>query len=64
MIFKGISLFLVAMVALALFGRVRLGGLLPGGSAKTSLKKPVKCKSCGRFLIGKGPCDCGAPSQT
>lgn len=60
MMLKGISLFLVAIVALALFGRIRLGGLLSGRSAKTALKKPVKCKGCGRFLIGKGPCDCGA----
>ena len=51
MIYKIVSLFLVGMAVLALFGRLRM----PGSKAIASRK----CKTCGRFRIGKGPCPCG-----
>ncbi|MCF6233157.1 MAG: hypothetical protein L3J36_08685 [Rhodobacteraceae bacterium] len=51
MIFKIISLFLIAMVVLAMFGRLRL----PGSKRLAE----AKCPKCGRFRIGKGPCGCG-----
>jgi hypothetical protein len=46
-----VGLFLIAMLVLALFGRIRK----PGGS-----KRAVrgKCKSCGAPLIGSTPCPC------
>ena len=47
---KIVSLFLIAMLVLALFGRLRLPGL-------DKLDKK-KCPRCGRYRIGKGPCDC------
>jgi len=50
-IVKIVSLFLIGMVALAMFGKLRL----PGSRRLAS----VRCPSCGRYRIGKGPCACG-----
>lgn len=46
-----VGLFLIAMVVLALFGRVKRSG------PKAKITK--KCPNCGAPLIGKGPCACG-----
>ncbi len=51
MLIKIVSLFLLFMVVMAMFGRLRLPG--KGGLAAR------RCRGCGRFRIGKGPCDCG-----
>lgn len=51
MILKIVSLFLIFMVVLAMFGRLRL----PGSKRLSS----VRCPNCGRFRIGSGPCPCG-----
>ena len=48
---KGVTLFLVFMAVLAMFGRLRFPGQKKLQSAK--------CPSCGRYRIGKGPCSCG-----
>jgi len=48
------SLFLIAMVVLAMFGRLRI----PGTKGGRPLPKPGKCPRCGRYRIGSGPCDC------
>ncbi len=48
MILKIVSLFLIGMLVLAMFGRLRVPGRGRTG----------KCPDCGRFLIGKGPCAC------
>jgi hypothetical protein len=50
MLVKIITLFLVFMAVLALFGRLRFPGQTRLASAK--------CPRCGRFRIGKGPCPC------
>lgn len=50
MIFKIISLFLVGMAVLAMFGKLRFPG--------QARLKAAKCPRCGRFKIGKGPCPC------
>ncbi len=50
MIFKVVTLFLVGMGVLAMFGRLRF----PGQKKLESRK----CPKCGRFRIGKGPCAC------
>ena len=50
MIFKIITLFLVGMGVLAMFGKWRFPGQTRLASAK--------CANCGRFKIGKGPCAC------
>lgn len=50
-ILKIVSLFLVVMVVLGMFGKLRL----PGAKKLQS----ARCPRCGRFRIGKGPCSCG-----
>ncbi|MCC1492833.1 hypothetical protein J1C49_09450 [Cognatishimia sp. F0-27] len=50
-IIKIVSLFLIGMGVLAMFGKWRVPGMQRLADAR--------CKSCGRFRIGKGPCPCG-----
>ena len=50
-IVKIVTLFLVGMAVLAMFGKLRF----PGAKRLAS----AKCPSCGRYRIGKGPCSCG-----
>ena len=52
---KVISVFLIFMLVLAMFGRLRFPG------QKTINKKldAAKCPSCGRFRLGKSSCPCG-----
>ncbi|MFW5641703.1 MAG: hypothetical protein ACOCTP_04705 [Roseicyclus sp.] len=55
MILKIVTLFLVFMAVLAMFGRLRLPGLKRG----QDLPRPRRCKSCGRYVLRGGPCrDC------
>jgi len=49
MIFKIVSLFLVGMGVLAMFGKLRV----PGAKQLTK----AKCARCGKFTFGK-KCDC------
>ena len=51
MIFKIVTLFLVFMGVLAMFGKLSV----PGSKRLADRR----CPSCGRFRIGKGPCGCG-----
>lgn len=51
MLTKIVTLFLVFIAVLGIFGK--LYWLLP-----TRKKKTAKCETCGRHLIGSGPCDC------
>lgn len=50
---KIVTLFLVGMAVLAMFGRLRLPGI-----GKVALQKPRKCGDCGKFLFSNDPCDC------
>jgi hypothetical protein len=50
-IFKIVILFLVFMGVLAMFGKITLPGQKRLASAR--------CRHCGKFRIGKGPCSCG-----
>lgn len=50
MYLKVIVLFLVFMMVLAMFGRLRF----PGQKRINSMK----CPKCGRYRIGSGPCAC------
>jgi hypothetical protein len=50
MIFKAVSIFLVFIAVLAMFGKFSL----PGQKRLQS----ARCANCGRFRIGKGPCAC------
>ncbi|EBA15126.1 hypothetical protein RSK20926_04562 [Roseobacter sp. SK209-2-6] len=49
-IFKIVTIFLVVMAVLAMFGKFTFPG-------KKRLDA-ARCPSCGRFKIGKGPCAC------
>ncbi|AJE49013.1 hypothetical protein P73_4298 [Celeribacter indicus] len=50
MLFKVITVFLVFMMVLAMFGKLRF----PGQKRLTELK----CPDCGRYKIGRGRCPC------
>jgi hypothetical protein len=50
-IFKIVTFFLVGMGVLAMFGKFTFPG-------QKQLQN-AKCKKCGRFKIGRGPCACG-----
>lgn len=55
MLVKIVTLFLVFMAALALFGRLRL----PRRNRRSDLPpRPRKCPDCGGWVVGKGPCRC------
>lgn len=53
MIFKIVSLFLIGMGVLAMFGKLTL----PGVKRITD----AKCRACGKFTFGKG---CGCKDKT
>ncbi len=52
MILKIVTLFLVFIAVLGMFGKLSL--LIPRRLRRVGRK----CEHCGRHLIGKGPCDC------
>ncbi|MFA5581427.1 MAG: hypothetical protein WDA25_05685 [Paracoccaceae bacterium] len=45
---KVVTLFLVAMMILAIFGKLRM----------PRITRSAKCPDCARPRIGRGPCDC------
>jgi len=51
MMVKIVSLFLIGMLVLAMFGRLRAPRIRRLGTSR--------CPSCKRFRIGRGPCPCG-----
>ncbi len=51
MIIKIVTLFLIGMAVLAMFGRLKL----PGRMRLTS----KKCPKCGAPRVGRGACPCG-----
>jgi hypothetical protein len=54
MLIKGMTLFLVAMAVLAMFGKLRL----PGRGQPRRPHVAQRCPDCGRPKIGAGPCPC------
>lgn len=50
MLVKIVVFFLIGMAVLAMFGRLRFPG-------QTALQNR-KCPDCGRYRIGRGPCNC------
>ncbi len=55
MLVKGITLFLIAMAVLAMFGRLRVRRRSDRGKRPATF---TKCRACGAPIIGKGPCAC------
>lgn len=68
---KIVSLFLIGMAVLAMFGRLRLpGGLrdlrdrLSKRRGPSGLPKPSTCRKCGRMNLRGGDCpDCSKPDS-
>nr|WP_038650852.1 hypothetical protein [Roseibacterium elongatum] len=52
---KIVTLFLIFMAVLAMFGRLRLPGL-PGLKRGKGLPKPRVCPDCGRYNLRGGDC--------
>jgi hypothetical protein len=50
LIVKIVTLFLIAVGVLAMFGKLRVPGVKRLGA--------TRCPDCGRLRIGKGPCPC------
>jgi hypothetical protein len=57
MIIKAVSLFLIAMLALAMFGRLKMPKIKGRGPDKKQMTAK-KCPKCGSYILGKGPCAC------
>lgn len=59
---KVVTFFLIGMVILALFGKLRLPrarlGRRRGDKTGAAMLDARKCPDCGRHVIGRGPCDC------
>ena len=55
MIIKIVTLFLVFMAVLAMFGRLRLPKL-PKINTRQGLPKPRRCSKCGHYNVKGGPC--------
>nr|WP_280520548.1 hypothetical protein [Phaeobacter sp. J2-8] len=55
-IVKIVTLFLIGMGVLAMFGKLRLPNVRKLGGKYLGSDK---CRSCGRYRIGKGKCPCG-----
>ncbi len=54
MMLKAVTLFLIAMLVLGMFGKLRF----PKRPQLKSMSKPKKCKHCGGFIVDDGPCPC------
>ena len=61
MLFKIILLFMLAMFLVAIVGRVLFPSALPPVLRKR--KGTPRCGRCGRYLIGRGGCDCGGRAK-
>ncbi|MGR3435191.1 MAG: hypothetical protein ACU0CO_09940 [Shimia sp.] len=57
MIVKIVTLFLIGIAVMAMFGRLRMPKL-PGRPGRLRLSR-ARCRACGRPRIGTGPCPCG-----
>lgn len=56
MIFKVVTLFLVAIAVLGMFGKFRIGIF---DKMQKRLPKSVRCKACGTPIPANGACPCG-----
>ena len=53
---KIVSLFLIFMAVLAMFGRLRWPRIGGRGDRAGGLPKPKLCPDCGRYNLRGGPC--------
>jgi hypothetical protein len=57
MLIKVVLLFLIAMLVLGMFGKLRAPKLPKFGKRKR-MEQARKCPDCGSYIIGDGPCPC------
>jgi hypothetical protein len=55
---KVVTFFLIGMMVLALFGKLRMPSL-PTIKRRKTIETARKCNKCGAYKIGKNPCVCG-----
>ncbi len=53
---KIVSLFLIFMAVLAMFGRLRIPGISRRQDGTGGLPRPKLCPDCGRYNLRGGPC--------
>ncbi len=53
---KIVSLFLIFMAVLAMFGRLKWPRIGGRGGRPGGLPRPRLCPECGRYNLGGGPC--------
>ena len=53
---KIVTLFLIFMAVLAMFGRLKIPKIMGGKTARRILPKPRRCPACGRYDVRGGPC--------
>jgi hypothetical protein len=59
MLVKIVTLFLLGMVLIGLLGKQLFPGAISRGlRRKMGLQDASRCPRCGRYLFGKGGCDC------
>lgn len=56
MLIKAVTLFLIAMLVLGMFGKLRRPRL--PGFKKKGIAKPAKCPKCQNYIVGDGGCPC------
>lgn len=52
--YKAVSIFLIVIVALGMFGKLRVLKL----KKPKGIRRAQKCKTCGNYVIGVEPCTC------
>jgi len=57
MIIKAVTLFLIGMIVLAMFGRLKMPKI-KGRGGENKRVDARKCKKCGSYILAKGPCAC------
>lgn len=62
MILKAVSLFLIGILLLGMFGKLHLVGI--GRKKDRKRLGSTKCKKCGSPIPGKGPCACQSKGKS
>ena len=57
MLIKVVVLFLIGMLILGMFGKLR-APKLPGLGRRKRMEQARKCPDCNSYIIGDGPCPC------
>ncbi len=58
MLLKAVTLFLIAMMVLGMFGKLRFPKL-PKMTKRGQIPTARKCKTCGKYILDGKPCSCG-----